>query len=148
MHPQYPGQFLFFLARWIEHIPACLHLTTVDSDKRQLAASNVKAAEAVIEFFQKLGFKDIIVAESSAGNTMKAYKNFDYFQLEKKYGVKLVDMNKEPSAKINVGTIVPVSKIMLDKHNFIISLAMPKTHDCVIATLSLKNILERTWDLF
>jgi uncharacterized protein (DUF362 family) len=111
------------------------------SDKRQLAASNVKAAEAVIEFFQKLGFKDIVVAEGSAGNTMKAFKNFGYLHIPKKYNVPLIDLNKDKSHDINVGTIVPVSRMMLDKDNFIISLAIPKTHDCVIATLSLKNIL-------
>jgi uncharacterized protein (DUF362 family) len=50
-------------------------------------------------------------------------------------------MNKGSCVDINVGTIVPVSRMMLDKNNFIISLAIPKTHDAVIATLSLKNVL-------
>jgi uncharacterized protein (DUF362 family) len=109
--------------------------------KKQKAATHVKAAEAVIEFFQRQGFKDIIIAESSAGNTMKAFENYGYFPLKKKYNIELIDLNKEPSRNINVGNVVPVAKRLLDKNNFIVSLAIPKTHNAVIATLSLKNIL-------
>jgi len=108
---------------------------------KQKATTHVKAAEAVIEFFQKLGFKNIVIAESSAGNTMKAFENYGFLGLKKKYGVELIDLNKEPSRDTNIGNIVPVARRLLDKSNFIVSLAMPKTHNAVLVTLSLKNIL-------
>ncbi len=114
-------------------------------DNVQLAASHVESAEAVIEFFQENGFKDIIIAESSAQNTLRAFKNYGYLELEEKYAVKLLDLNKEGSEKIKLffdgeELSVRVAKKFLEDY-FIVSLAKMKTHDTVVATLSIKNIL-------
>jgi uncharacterized protein (DUF362 family) len=107
------------------------------SDHIQLASTEVEAIEAVIIFFKNLGCNDIIIAESSAGNTKKAYENFGYTKLKE---VKLIDLDDEEYEYFDIGIKVPISKLFLNDY-FIVSLAKAKTHDSVIATLSLKNIL-------
>jgi len=64
-----------------------------------------------------------------------------------KYNVKLVDLDKEgfeTISCINQNDMrahgCRVSKLLLDPNNFVISAAKTKTHDTVVATLSLKNI--------
>ncbi|MGC9309354.1 MAG: DUF362 domain-containing protein [Candidatus Nanoarchaeia archaeon] len=110
--------------------------------KKQLAASHVDAAEAIIEFFKQITDKPIIIAESSAQNTNKGYKNFHFEKLKERHNVPLIDLNKEPYKYISLGKVkIRVARMMLNKNNFIISLTKPKTHNAVIATLSIKNLL-------
>ena len=51
-----------------------------------------------------------------------------------------MDLDDEECEYIDVGVKVPIPKLFL-KDYFIVSLAKAKTHDSVVATLSLKNIL-------
>ena len=117
-----------------------------------LCATNVKCVEAIIEFMQDFE-KPIIIAESPAiGTAVDGFRNYDYEYLEDKFGVKLMDLEKDGFEEIELDTSgfnlirpksikVGISKMLLDKKNYIISSAVLKTHDTVIATLSLKNIL-------
>ena len=67
--------------------------------------------------------------------------------LEKEYGLKLVDLNKQPWVYRYVfgsgHKPIPIRIIstFLDPDTYIISAAKMKTHDRVVTTLSLKNIL-------
>ncbi len=116
------------------------------SDTKQLASTHVDAAEAVIEFFEDTGVNKFYVAESSAHDTATAFKNFHYEQLKESHNVLLVDLDKHKFEHITLGYLpkpvtVQVSTALLDKRNFIVSLALLKTHDSVVATLSVKNVL-------
>ena len=90
-----------------------------------------------------------IIAESAAnGPTLDGFENFGYLRLADKYGVKLVDLDKQPFDVIHVFDekdfrphAVRISHLMLDPDSFIVSVARMKTHDRVFATLSLKNIV-------
>ena len=116
----------------------------------QLASTHVDTLEGILEFLKSIGkTENAIIAESAAnGPTFDGYNNFGYFRLADKYGVKLVDLDKEPFDIIYVFDekdfrphAVRVSHLMLDPDSFIISAARMKTHDRVFATLSLKNIV-------
>ena len=118
---------------------------------RQLAATHVDAIEGVLEFLNSIGKgKNVAIAESAAaGPTFDGFENFDYFSLGKKYPVKFINLDKEEYQivyTVDENDIQPhgarMSKILLDReNNFVISSAVMKTHDRVVATLSLKNIV-------
>ncbi len=117
---------------------------------RQLAASHVDHLEGILEFLQSIGVtENVMVAESAAnGATFEGFDNYNYFDLQKKYRVKLVDLDQEKYELIQVFDEkdfrphpVRTSSLILDPNTFVISAAKLKTHDRVLATLSLKNIV-------
>jgi|WetSurMetagenome_2_1015567.scaffolds.fasta_scaffold04560_4 uncharacterized protein (DUF362 family) len=116
----------------------------------QLACTHVETMEGVLEFLKSIGkTENVIIAESAANApTFDGYKNFGYFRLVDKYGVKLVDLDQDAVDIVQVFDekdfrphAVRVAHIMLDPDSFIVSVARMKTHDRVFATLSLKNIV-------
>ncbi len=116
----------------------------------QLCATHVDTLEGVLEFLKSIGVtQDIIIAESAAnGSTMEGFDNYGYFKLVSKYPVKLVDLDSQPVEKMYIFDEkdfkphpVRFSSLLLDKDSYIVSVARMKTHDRVVATLSLKNIV-------
>jgi uncharacterized protein (DUF362 family) len=115
-----------------------------------LTSTHADTLEGVLEFLKsinKLG--NVIIAESAAnGPTLEGFDNYGYYRLLSKYPVKLVDLDQEP---VNVLYVfdekdfrphaVRMSGILLDPNAYIVSVARMKTHDRVVATLSLKNIV-------
>ncbi len=115
-----------------------------------LTSTHVDTLEGVLEFLKsinKLG--NVIIAESAAnGPTLEGFDNYGYFRLISKYPVRLVDLDKEPTDILYVFDEkdfrphpVRISRILLDTNSYIVSVARMKTHDRVVATLSLKNIV-------
>ena len=116
----------------------------------QLASTHVDTMEGILEFLESIGINGpVIIAESAAnGATFDGFENFRYFDLTKKYKVKLVDLDAEKSELIYVFDekdfrphAVRTSSLILDPDTYVISSARMKTHDRVLATLSLKNIV-------
>ncbi len=115
-----------------------------------LCATHVDTLEGVLEFMKSIG-KDgqCIIAESAAGGaTMDGFSNYGYMKLLNKYPVKLVDLDADKIETIYVFDekdfrphAVRVSGVLLDKDSYVVSVARMKTHDRIIATLSLKNIV-------
>ena len=117
---------------------------------RQLAATHVDTLEGVLEFLKSIGItQNILIAESAAnGPTLDGFDNYGYMRLAAKYPVQLVDLDTQPVEKLYVADekdfrphAVRFSSLLLDKNSYIVSVARMKTHDRVIATLSLKNIV-------
>ncbi len=117
---------------------------------RPLTSSHVDTLEGILEFLYSIGVKEnIIIAESAAnGPTLEGFDNYGYYNLLKKFPVKLMDLDQDKYELIYVFDEkdfrphpVRTSSMMLDPDTFIISAAKFKTHDRVIATLSLKNIV-------
>ncbi|MFH1738250.1 MAG: DUF362 domain-containing protein [bacterium] len=116
---------------------------------RQLAASHVDCLGAILEFLKSIGETDIIIAESPAtGSALDGFEHFGYYDLAKKYKIEFVDLDKadyELNYVIHDADFHPhevrLSRLLLDPDNFIISSAVLKTHDRVVTTLSLKNIV-------
>ena len=115
-----------------------------------IACSDPKNLEGALEFLKSIGkIKQTIIAESGmVGPTLDGFAKLGYPAVAEKYGVKMVDLDKEDF------TVLPamdetdlrprpirVAKIILDPNTYLISAARLKTHDRCVATLSLKNII-------
>ena len=119
------------------------------STGRQLAATHVDSVRGILDFLKAHYKKQIIVGESTASRegTFDGFKNYGYLMLEKEYNVKLVDLNKQTwqhryvFGKGHRPTAIRLISDFLDSETYIISAAKMKTHDRVVATLSLKNVL-------
>jgi uncharacterized protein (DUF362 family) len=119
------------------------------STDRQLPSTHAETLEGILEFLKsidKLG--NTVIAESAMGPTLDGFSNFGYTKVADKYGVKLVDLDQEPfdtHLVIDETDARPhpirLSRVLLDPNSYVISAARMKTHDRVVATLSLKNIV-------
>lgn len=115
-----------------------------------LAATHVDTLEGALEFLKSINKIDnVIIAESAAnGATFDGFNNYGYNRLTNKYPVKLVDLDQEGFEVLYVFDEkdfkphpIRISRVMLSPGSYIISVAKMKTHDLVVATLSLKNIV-------
>ena len=116
---------------------------------KPLAATNVDAIRGILEFLRQHYKKEILIGEAAATKegTMVGYKNYGYEDLEKKYKVKLIDMNlggfeyRYTMGADNAPIPIRICAPMLDPNLYIISAAIMKTHGYASVTLSLKNVL-------
>ncbi len=112
-----------------------------------LGSLHVDAVRAILDFLTPHYKSQIIIGEAATINTMEGYKNYGYFALEKEYNVKLVDLNLTPYEyryvinKDNKPIPIRVVSKYLEPDLYLISAARMKTHNIVLVTLSLKNIL-------
>ena len=115
-----------------------------------LAATHPDALTGILEFLKSVGKLDnVIIAESSIGNTLQGFQNLGYTSVADKYKVKLVDLDQEKFQTImafNESDARPhpvrVSSVLANQEdNFIISACMLKTHNFAVATMSIKNIV-------
>ncbi len=114
-----------------------------------LCATHVDAIRAILDFLKPHVKQTILIGESTASRsgTFDGFKNYGYLALEKEYDVKLVDLNTMPFVYRyvfgNENRPIPIRIIstFLEPDLYIISAAALKTHDRVLATLSLKNVL-------
>lgn len=114
-----------------------------------LCATHVDAVRGLLDFLKPIYKDRIIIGESSAVEvTSNGYDNYGYRPLEREYNVTLVDFNATSATKpvwiidenIHPARIQVISEF-LDPKNYIISITRLKTHDTVVATMGLKNIL-------
>jgi len=116
------------------------------SPSNQLCATHVDAVRATLDFLRRLTSSNILIAEGSAYNTKSCYKNYGYTTLTKEYGVELIDLNEDDSVETKVydrdfnEITIHLAKTIVEA-DYRVSLAIPKTHDCLIVTLSLKNMV-------
>ena len=115
------------------------------STENQLAASHADTIRGILDYLQPRYKLPVTVAESSAGDTMEGFRNFGYTRIP---GVNLVDLNAE--AKYQAIPLIdydlhlqPVrlAARLLDSDAFVICACMLKTHNTVVATLSVKNMV-------
>ena len=117
---------------------------------RQLAATHVNCLEGTLEFLKSIGIDEATIAESTAtGTAMEGFESFGYRRLEKRHNIEFMDLDDqgfETEFLFDQKTFQPIpvrlSSVLLNREKyFIISTAVPKTHDRVVCTLSLKNIV-------
>jgi uncharacterized protein (DUF362 family) len=112
----------------------------------QLAVTHVDTVKAIIDFIRQYYGGKILVAEGSASDTLTAYKNFDYTKLAREHEIELFDLNQDNYREIMVYNDrydeipVRIAEKVLES-DYRISAAVLKTHDTVIATLSIKNVV-------
>lgn len=117
------------------------------STTRQLAATHRDAVRAVLDFLRERTSAPITIAEGSGmGDTFEGYRNFGYLDLVDQYGVRLVDLNRDEWVKVKLydqhlrPLWLRVARTVADS-DYRISVCPLKTHDFVVVTLSLKNML-------
>jgi uncharacterized protein (DUF362 family) len=127
-----------------------IKVNNVNTDK-QLAATHVDALRGILDYVAPRFKGPVVIAEASSGDTLVGFDHYKYAEVIPEYkrlNIKLVDLNREQ--KYEVFTIVdanirptPVrlAKQLQDPDAFIISAAMLKTHDSVVATGSVKNMV-------
>jgi uncharacterized protein (DUF362 family) len=121
------------------------------STRNPLAATNADALRGILDFLAPRFKGPVVIAESSAGETMDGYENFGYNKVAAEFRsskVSLVDLNAE--ARYEVVNVldadlhpVPVrlAARLLDPDAYVICSAILKTHNTVVATLSIKNMV-------
>ena len=117
------------------------------STERQVAATHVDAVRAILHFLRERGHHGIVVADgASFSDTMDGYRNFGYLSLRDEFGVELVDLNRDKWIEIEAydrrlrTMTLRMSRTLADS-DYVISVTPPKTHDTVVVTLSLKNVI-------
>lgn len=115
------------------------------SDRVQLAATHVDTVRAILDVVMPLSSGTVVVGEGSAGDTFRGYRNFGYLKLRDEYGVELLDLNADDYVELDVFDRrfrrfkIRISRTVYEC-DYRVSAAVMKTHDTVIATLSIKNM--------
>lgn len=113
-----------------------------------LAVTHVEAVKSLADFLiQEFKLPQLTIAEGPFGGALKdALTNYGYYEVLKNYPISYVDLNldnyQEFKLEYAAGKFLKLklAQTILDS-DFIISVCPPKTHDSVIVTLTLKNLL-------
>jgi uncharacterized protein (DUF362 family) len=121
------------------------------STTNQLAASHVDGLRGILDYLSTRFKGPVIIAESSAGDTMKGFENFQYTSLVSEYKaqkVSLLDLNAEakyvllPLIDFDLHVVpVRLAARLLDPEGFMMGAAVLKTHNMAIVSLSVKNMV-------
>ena len=117
----------------------------------QLGSTHVDALRGALDYLSERCRGPVVIADSSKDCTWDAYENFLYGRLVNEYGalrVTLVDLNEDPRPLVHEIvdrdlhlTQVRLASRLFDADAFILGCAIPKAHDNVVATLSVKNLV-------
>jgi len=117
------------------------------STTNQLSATHVEATRAVLDFIRARYSGPLIIAEGAAmAPTADGFRNYGYLPLASQYDAMLMDLNADDWEEVEILDYhlrpikVRVARTVLES-DFRISITPPKTHDTVVVTLSLKNII-------
>jgi uncharacterized protein (DUF362 family) len=117
------------------------------SVERQLAATHVDAVRAVLDFVRARYDGAVTVAEGAAVSpTTEGFRRFGYESLVDRYGIDFVDLNADETVAVQIydrrlrPLIVHLARTAVEA-DYRISVGPPKTHDVVIVTLSIKNMV-------
>lgn len=113
-----------------------------------LAATHVDATRAVLDWLRARTQVPIIVGEGTASSsTWISFESYGYLSLPDEYrDVSLMDLNGDETLKVRAfdrrlrPLWLKASRTLLES-SFRISVGPPKTHDVVLVTLSLKNMI-------
>ena len=146
------------IASAIGNRPVLIKVNNVSGGTIALADTPVQSLEGILEFLKSIGKTDVTIAECALGNqTQVSFSNNNYYSLLKKYPVRFKDLSEEGyqtqyvwNNDLGAGNPmqpVRMSKLLLrpgpglPRKYFVISNCRPKTHDRVVATFSLKNVV-------
>jgi uncharacterized protein (DUF362 family) len=118
--------------------------------KGALSASDADELHGIIDYLEPRFKGPVMIAESSAGDTLQMYEVLQYKKLvdeHKSMKVSLVDLNRDPNVKVmpvidyNLHVVpIRLAGRLFDPDAFIISAGIMKTHNVAVATLTIKNL--------
>jgi uncharacterized protein (DUF362 family) len=117
----------------------------------QLCATHADTLRAILEYLGPRFKGPVAIGESSAYDTWTGFRNYKYPDVAKEYASikpELVDFNEEgkfvlqPIFDRNFHLMpVRLAARLVEPGTFVISTAILKTHNYVVATLSIKNVV-------
>jgi len=117
----------------------------------QLASTHVDALRGVLDYLEPRFKGQVVIAEASSRDTLESYEKLGYNALateRKGRPVTLVDLNRERKYETALVLdkdlhMVPIKlgARLLDPDAFVISCSVLKTHNTVVATMSVKNMV-------
>jgi uncharacterized protein (DUF362 family) len=115
----------------------------------QLAATHPETLRAILDWLAPRFGGPVVVAESSAETTTVGFANFKYAGVASAFkDVSLIDLNEEARSRtiqLMDGDLraqpVRLAARLFDPDAYVICAAVMKSHDRVVATLSIKNMV-------
>jgi uncharacterized protein (DUF362 family) len=114
-----------------------------------LNATDPDFTAGILQFLGDFYDRPVIVAESTAAgamSTLVGYENYGFMPLEREFGCLFRDLNDESTSRVMIkddkNHPLPINIIntYLDPDIYLISATRLKSHNCVVATLSMKNV--------
>jgi uncharacterized protein (DUF362 family) len=124
------------------------NLTSVTN---QLASTHADAVRGILDYLAPRFKGPVVIAEAASNDTMAGYENLKFVPLVSEFRsqkVSLVDLNLEgkyqlvPIIDYNVHVVpIRMAARLFDPDAFIINCCIPKTHNSVIFTAAVKNMV-------
>ncbi len=120
------------------------------STRVKLSATPVETVRGVLRFLYDFSDpREVLVAESPAvGGFEDALRNFGYYELKNEFpSIEFVDLDSMEARSVKLSDQrgesfeVPVPSVMFDRSVLKLSPVRPKTHDTVVVTLTVKNLV-------
>lgn len=113
-----------------------------------LCATHVDALRSLLEYMKPIYKNQIIIAESSSVvDSAEGFKNYGYLDLQKDYNIKFVDLNTVNGTPFLIldnnlhQEEIQVADTYVNSDNYFISLSRLKTHNRVVMTAGVKNMV-------
>jgi len=118
----------------------------IDSSHPSLGVTtDARIVEGIIRYFKNMGFSHIVVGEGSGfADTMEAFRVAGIDKVGEKYGVDILDLNKDEYIEVEVSGGKALKRIRIAKtalESAIVSVPKLKVHRLAVVTLSLKNLM-------
>jgi len=116
-----------------------------DSHPSTGITTDARVIEGVIMYLREHGLQDIIVGEGCGhSDTFKAFRVAGVHALEDRWGVKLVDLNRDEFVEVRPANSLALKRVRIARTAFestIISVPKLKLHGGAGVTLGLKNMM-------
>ena len=116
------------------------------STREPLCATPVDAVRSTLAFLESKGVKDFTIAVGPAiGTSDEGFDNYGYRPLADEFNVTWLDLNTDETVKVPAfddrlnAQYLDISRTMAE--SYVVSVTRTKTHNNVVVTLGLKNIL-------
>jgi len=115
----------------------------------QLAATHVDSTRTTLTYLKEFGVSEFIIAVGPAiGTPDSGFDNYGYRDLQKEFSVEFLDLNTDDRIPVpafddhlNPQTLYMSKRL---SESYVVSVCPMKTHNNVVVTLGLKNILVGT----
>ena len=137
------------LAAAIRGRQVIIKLNCVGQEGKLLMVTHPDAVRGVLDFLEPICDRTVIIGETPVqnNNPERTFETFGYLPLEREYNARCVDLNDASPIQYWVldnqlnPRPIRIAPVLTDPDNFVISVTRLKTHNCVVATLSLKNVV-------
>jgi uncharacterized protein (DUF362 family) len=106
-----------------------------------------RIVEDMVRLLKDSGAREIIIGEGLVtwrpGDDQapeQAFASLGYYEMERRYGVKVLNLHKRPFQKVNLGKVSLLFNHDLLESDFLVNLPVLKTHCQTVVSLGMKNL--------